>query len=210
MWTFMKAAPWTFVIGGLILVGAVVGVILGIKYKGFWKDRGLMVRDGKQLKWSLEDLPIGVWFDPAFPEFWITAYRWAREHINSKIGREIFTRGIVWDGMLGATFDPAKQITGHVMMLLGEEVGFMHPDHGVTQHRYDPATGRIGSAVVTLPPASVTVVEHARGIALHAILPVLGLDHDETQGSIMHPRLLARPQVITGEDEKLLRKLYGR
>lgn len=204
MWEFIKAYPWTFAVGGLILVGAIVGVIVGVVTKGRWKDAGFMTTDdGKHpLKWALDQFPLSVWIAPELEAAWVDAFKRLRGHVQEVVGRELFDLGTP----IPEGFDTGHMLQGHVALIKGQEVG-SGDFHASTILKWDTRTGALISAVVKLPwPIAKSYVWP---VMLHEVGGhVLGLDHDEHVSSVMHPRIQNRPQGYTDKDKELLRATY--
>ena len=201
MWTFMKSAPWTFGIGAVIFVVAIVGVIVGVITKGRWIDRGLMkTKDGKPIKWPLEVLPLGVWLAHDLHPDYAALWPPLRDYLNKLVGRDMFDLGT----QAPPELDLDRLPSGTGMIAIRDDNG-MEPDKGSTVFKYD-VNGALLSAVITIPEARP---ESAKKILLHELLHALGLDHDESVSSIMNPTLQARPQEMSDADRNLLKKVYG-
>jgi len=198
---FMKANWIMVLIGGLVFVGAGVGVVIGVLTRGGWADRGLMkTRGGKPLKWALESFPLTIWLHPDLPAVYVRAYNVARMYINKHAGRKLLDFGT----LAPSNFQYELLGEGHVAIAMAEDVGSEYPNHGSTVLTTIDKTGRIMSGVVTVPSGREAL---ASPIMLHECFHLLGFDHDEQTSSLMHPRLQARPQEITKKDLALLRKV---
>lgn len=209
MWVWMKSHPWTFIIAGVIALLAVGGVVYALathKRRMRERDRGLMIRDGFELRWTLADIPLAVWFHPELPGVLRDAWEAAAVVFERAVGRAVFMRAVeAPDGLELARLPP-----GNVGVIAGEPKGAMQTDHGRTEHRYDKRDGYIISALVTLPWSANGALQ--RHIAIHEAGHVLGLDHDDRTDSIMFPTLSARqePGKLSELDAERLRKLYRR
>jgi len=208
MFEFMKAAPWTFAVGGVILLLAIVGVVVGVVLKGRWKDSGWMVRDGNALKWDMSDLPIAILLHPDLSEVTkqlVLKLKYHFERIASN--STLFIVGSVspnlnWDQMPPTGF----------LAVIPQSVARESKDSSITlyghcEHRYEKAVGRILSARITLP-SGLKAPELSKVIQ-HELCHALGLGHDEVKESIMHPKIQDRAHVITEHDKQLLRDQYG-
>ena len=211
MWEFVKSNPWMFVVGGAILVTAIIGVIIGIKYKGFWADKGLLERDGHKLKWKPASLPIGVIFHPKLLLAWQATFRGASRRFELSIGRPPFDDGVLAPKNYNIMGPPPA---GFIFVQVAHEgldsevLETTDKGGAVTQHKYERPTGEIKSATVTLPDDSGS---KRMEMMVHELGHVLGLDHDERRESIMYPTL--NEQLDSGQlseaDAKLLKGLYG-
>lgn len=200
MINLIKSNPWTFAIGGAVLLAALAGVIIAVVTKGRWEDRGLMkTADGKPYKWSRENFPLGVWLHPGLPDAYYEAFQAARNFIHQHAGAVIFDQGTE----LPADFDIARLGEGQIVIAMSDVANPDRPDHGNTALTVMP-TGEIKRAVVSLPPARNAV---AKPITLHELMHTLGYDHDEGESSLMSPRLSARPQQITDLDKARLKSV---
>lgn len=209
MWEWMKSHPWTFVIAGviaLLAVGCVIYALATHKRRMAERDRGLMVRDGHELRWALRDLPLAVWFDPDLPMSLRVSWELAAAVFERAVGRALFIRGVTAPAALALERLPK----GNVAVRAAEASGPLEPDHGTTDIRHDKRNGEILSALVTLPwPLDANLQKH---VCIHEIGHVLGLDHDDgRRDSIMYPKLSVRvePGKLTERDAELLTGLYG-
>ncbi|HEU4368460.1 MAG TPA: matrixin family metalloprotease, partial [Methylomirabilota bacterium] len=84
-----------------------------------------------------------------------------------------------------------------------------HPGH--TRHEYDPRTGLVNAAVVTVPGAARAdlIAPLLPLIALHEMAHVLGVGHSQDQLSVMYPRLASVGQRLTAEDRRAVRRAAG-
>lgn len=193
---FIKAYPWTFAVGGLILLVAIVGVVVGVVTRGRWVDRGFMERDGHKLKWLVSDLPLVVIQHPALSLFWAKAYIAAVRRISEATGRHFFMLSLF---QIDKSYDWGRSPpAGHVTLRLSDD------EDGHTKHKYERDTGRILSAEVSVPEDAKYMVS----LMLHELCHALGLDHDESTSSIMYPTLESgrAPGELSEADIKRLRR----
>lgn len=206
MWEFIKSAPWTWAVGGLIFIGAVVGVIYGIATRGGWEDRGFMKVDGQPLRWLKENLPITALVHPELPLGWNASYQAAASRINGAVGLTLF------DPMPQMP-PPGYNINGPVpagfILIWGREpAGELQVDHGHADLRWRQDDKSIYAATVSVPLEAPQRV----ALMLHELGHVLGLEHDDDNlGSIMYHRLSERvtPGEVTEADAARLRKAYS-
>lgn len=180
---------------GIFLVVAVVGVVYGVVTGGGWRDRGLMVRDGVRLRWASHRIPLGL-AAPDIPYEVDLAIADAISAFAEVIGREVFVRHV-------RPTDSAGQTEGAdvVVNMSGVDFG------GSANLEYDERTGEIRRVDVTIANGlSLDLLPRA---VLHELGHALGLDHDESRASVMHPVLDRRPATLTDRDRALFRKLYG-
>lgn len=205
IWASNIGGKLTLIIGAIILVGAIGGVIYAVITKGGWEDRGFMKGpDGKPTKWRKEDLPLTVWVSPALHEAYLKLLGVVSNTFKEVIGREVFT--FIPAG--GVKLEVEKLLRGHVAVRDDEG---LEPNHGFARYVIAP-DGYMKSCLVQLPEAhaeSSDTPDKGLKITLHEFCHVLGLEHDESIASIMHPNVQQRPQELTDQDKKLLRKTYG-
>jgi hypothetical protein len=208
MINFIKSAPWTFAIGGVILLLAIVGVVVGVVLKGRWEDNGWMMREGKELKWAIASLPIVILLHPDLSELAKKLVQELKDHFERIAGNSgLFMMGSVprmlnWDHM-----PPTGFLAVIPCSAARESKDSLTTLYGHCEHRYEKAAGRILSARITLP-SGLKASELAKVIQ-HELCHALGLGHDEVRDSIMHPKIQNRAQVITEHDKQLLRDQYG-
>lgn len=186
-----------------VFVAAIVGVVLGIVLKGNRKDRGLMVREGKPLRWSPALHVIEVWFHPLLDVKWFAAFLRARLILNIAIGRQFIDQGEI--RQRSEPWEPLP--LGCLFFAPGREGDKFDDLHAYTEHEYEKTTGHIVTATVTLLPDAKGFHD---SIMLHEMGHVLGLDHDEAEDSIMFPSTVARPQGLSQADTKLLKATYAK
>lgn len=177
---------------------------------GFWtwvrsilsNDRGFLVRDGHELHWP--HLPVTV---VVMPDAWDAAYgvvRRACDAFNAAIGRDAFVGP---DEAIPSMVDAFASLRPMLRNVVLVGLADIDDSHGHTDHRFDSRSGAIWSALVTLPR---NMGERAYPVTLHEFGHVLGLDHDDSQRSIMYPQTSARGQVVTQSDNGRLKAVYGR
>lgn len=202
MIAFFVALPLWMKIGIPVFFVVVIALlVVAIKYKGFWKDRGLMkTKDGKPIHWELSALPIPLLFHPSLPQQYVDEVRRIVRELSIITGNQIFDLGTYVDPNL---INFAKLPRHHI----GIEVGITD-QIGSTDLKWDERTGYMLTALIILPPRRYEVIgkviKHELGG--HS----LGFDHDESTTSIMHPQLQSRPQYFTSSDVKLRKQYYGK
>lgn len=200
MWEFIKSAPWTFAIFGVVLLAAIVLVVVGVVTRGRWTDRGFMrTADEKHaLRWAVNRFPLTAWFDAELTDEWRYAFTLLRGELKKVTGRDVFDIGTTIPEAMG--FDVEMLGQGQVAFVVGESAS--------TELKWDTRTGAIRSAVVRLPKLDGLSLK-VWPIMLHEGCHVLGLDHDEHVSSVMHPQIQNRPQSLTDHDAALLKRTYG-
>lgn len=205
MWEWIKAAPWTWGIGITAFVIAVVGVIVAIVKKGFWKDHGMMKSEktGKPLRWETGRLPIGVMYAVDVDLRWLTLWRQAVAYFQMAVSRRTLFMRLVEGPHVNAD---AWLPVGY--LLIRQDVAQRNP---TTEHRYDLETGIIGKARLTLPPWDDVHSALRMPALMHEVGHILGLAHDEHPESIMYYQLpLDRvPGKLSSADKALLNKWYA-
>jgi hypothetical protein len=205
MWDFIKSAPITFTIAGIIFLLAIVGVVVGVVLKGRWKDLGLIEREGKKLHWGKGFIPLSIIFHPALSLHWRATFVGASMRFKQAIGKDLFKAINTPDDY---RFDlPPTMGSGIVVIQPKEPTGALQTDTASTEHRWDRDTGLIGAATITVPAE----LQIRMPIMLHELGHVLGLAHDEHPSSIMFPVInrLTTPGQVSKNDVDLLKKLYG-
>jgi hypothetical protein len=196
MWAFVKSAPWTFGIGAAILLLSIAGVIIGVVTRGRWKDRGLLVGNGRPLKWPKESLPLPVWYAPGIAESWLDAWMTAAADLSRAAERPLFMHPI--------EAIPEMRLESASGIVLQDDGG-LDPDRGHTELHWDQ-DGNLIRALITLSEAHA---DKRGAIMLHEAGHALGLDHDEQRDSIMYPTLQTWPKLLSQADQDLLRRIYG-
>jgi hypothetical protein len=201
MWQFIKSSPWTWAVAGVILILAAIGIIVGVVTKGRWKDRGFMVRDGNRLCWEVNAFPIGVILHGDLSRSIIEIIK----DVTNKFSVVIKNRNLfLITELMVPKFDWASfPPDGYISIVLGPGIG---SSKGITEHHYVRENGRILSAKITIP--AIYNKDTLDRIITHEFGHALGLDHDESVMSIMHPLIKNRPQKLTPHDTKLLRTTY--
>lgn len=165
----------------------------------------LMVREGRELRWNRERMPLALYVDASAAAWWLPLTA-AVAAANVSAGRKLllypeeplreirdaFTAGGA-DGVPGAVY-----VTGD---------GAALATHGDTDVRFDQRAGLIRNALVRLPAAPPA---WAPAMALHELGHALGLDHDHGPGSVMGARLSGRESPrFSPATVDLLRRVYG-
>lgn len=180
---------------GVVLVVAAVGVVYGIVTGGGWLDRGLMVRDGVRLRWATYRIPLGLATSDV-PREVDLAVADAISAFADAVGREVFVRHVRMRE--GAAFTDGADV---VVGVGGLDVG------GSAELDFDELTGEIRRVDVEIANGlSLDLIPRA---VLHELGHALGLDHDESSSSVMHPTLSTRPSALSDSDRLLLRRTYG-
>ena len=203
MWEFMKAEPIMFIVGGVILLLAIVGVIVGVVLKGRWEDRGLMERDGKKLRWG--SVPVFVVFHPELSLQWQATFVGAAQRYKKSVGFDLFT---AIQAPPGYNFDqPPPLGAGLIVICPKDSTGDMQSDSASFEPRYNKETGIIFGGTLTVP----SPLQIRMPVMLHELGHGLGLAHDEQTSSIMYPNLSERvdPGTLSESDIDLLKKIYG-
>lgn len=195
-WVFMKAAPWTFAVGGLILAGAIAGVIYGVLKQ---YDRGFMVKDGKTLHWSKKDVPIV--FAYTIPFYMVILQKVIAE-INVFCGKEIINPTLV-----SLSDGNSFQMNTTINVLVDLDTTLPKHVGGQTKLNWDKRTGELLAAYINLPEQMVNTSPYV--IIAHEVGHSLGLDHDDKSESMMHEKVSGRKQNFTKADKKRLRKRYA-
>lgn len=179
-------------IGATILLLAIAGVVYGVLTGGGWIDRGLMLRDGVRLRWPPHRIPLIVRVEDV-PDEVRGAVEGAISEIVSAVGREIMR-----------SYDPSPilslAVAPDVSVFVGGVDAGGTADLTILENRIVAVEITISNTLeLALLPRAV----------LHELLHALGLDHDESRSSVMHPELSTRPSRLTFSDVALLRRIYG-
>jgi hypothetical protein len=204
---FMKANPWTFAVAGVILTGAIVGVIIGMVTKGGWRRSGLLRRGGKDLRWAKDVFPIPVFYHRSLPLSAAAAFDvWANK-LAKAVGKRLFMRSepapIGWQTEqwppYGTVFvQPADEPTVEDDVI-DDKVG------GWTRLRWEKETGAIRAAIVGLVLDGPLLLERTG----HEVGHTLGLDHTESRTLMYHQLALTATGVeFSDENSELLKKEY--
>ncbi|MCP4549497.1 MAG: matrixin family metalloprotease [bacterium] len=178
-----------YLIGGGAIFLALIGAVIYAVVRN--QDRGLMVVDGKPIAWHRGSIPIAIYVHQGVAAEWM-------QTLFAVVGEfGVFMRPErTWDGL---RVDPAPR--GSIMF---EQAPVQNP----STHLRHP-DGEIISANTMFPPAERFAADQRNKIVLHELGHALGLDHDDSTSSIMHPQLSDCAQALTESDRELLRRLYG-
>ena len=183
-------------------VVAVLTALITIPYAVITRegDEGLMILNGKELRWDKKDLPVGCFHDSTeVTSLHLGYYNAAREEINKRVGMTLLRPCVPW--ML---LSIPVHIKGAVTLRVNQPVDKEHFG-GTTRHNYDKRTGRILSVSVRISPgAPPHLLEY---IWLHEMGHVVGLTHDRTEDSIMYPYVKEGTK-LSNKDAKVLQSAY--
>lgn len=198
-WNFVKAYPWTFGLGGAILLTAIVGVIYAAVVRS--GDLGFMMRDGCELKWDRGDIPVPCFHTKDLPEEYLVAFERGRKRASDLLGFQITSSCVPWS--LQEVFEEVPAGIVYLRVKNASESVLV----AQTRHLYDKRSGRILSAEVIfafeLDPTYLDVV------VLHEFGHVLGLEHDRERSSVMHPTVVDRSADLTSKDVVRLKEVYA-
>lgn len=197
-WNFVKAYPWTFGVGGAILLTALVGVIYAAIVRP--GDLGFMVRDGHELKWNRGDIPVPCFYAKDFPEEYLVAFERGRKRACDLLGFQIVSSCVPW------SLNEALEEVPAGIVYLGFKNTFESVSVAQTRHLYDKRSGRILSAEVIF--ADEIDLTYLYVVALHELGHVIGLDHDRERYSVMYPVVVDRSTYFTSKDVDRLKEVY--
>jgi len=209
MWEFVKSAPWTWAVGALIFVSAIVGVVWGVVRH---HDRGFMKRGTNTLQWGKSDIPLKIKYTRQVHSTYVELAKLCTAQLNNRLGKLIF------DPVLDR-YEDSGNLTKIDVLLDKLDIPFSAveaPDGSVRVEDnvggrtdvYDNA-GRIVLAKVLMPDpakgwANGTMLTHLR----HELGHALGLDHDDKKDSVMHQVSEQRTKDFTASDLDRLKKTY--
>lgn len=208
-WQFIKNNKWMFIIGATIIVVAAVTIIYAVAtHEG---DVSFAVRDGHQLRWKKEGLPVGCFYEEGFAQ--LQQYDAARKIFNTSTGLQLLSPCMPWRINKPMPHHIIGTLTLHVgkppsAQKDGIEVDDPFKSHpgAVTELKYDKRTGELQSAATYIDPAAPKdELEH---IWVHEMGHVLGLDHDRLKDSVMYPTLDSRGRKPSAPDVKALQGAY--
>jgi len=190
-----------FGIGGVVVVAAIAGVIVGIALKGRWRDNGFMrTAEGQLIHWRPSE-SLTIWYRSDLSAEYVRALGAATRLLNGIVGRDLFSEIVPAPKTFRFDMNPPA---GAGMIAICDDNGD-DPTHGSTELADD--AGVIQWAKMTLPENARS--DQIPGIVLHELCHALGLDHDESVQSIMYYRLQDRPQELSQADRDLLRGYYA-
>lgn len=199
VWSKNVAGKLTLILGGLVLLGALVGTTYAVVTRP--GDLTFMQREGHELRWERSDLPVDCFYLPAVTDAYLAAYGRERASLREAAGGELLGPCVPW------RLDPPEHAPdGSLLLRLRPEEGTAHGAE--TRHRFDKRSGRILSADVALDrglPADLL-----DRVVLHELGHVLGLDHDRESSSVMFEVASGRPKALSGRDVDALVDAYVR
>jgi hypothetical protein len=176
-----------------------------LEAEGWPADRGRAAGadldgDGRPNDLHWPALPVIVYESPRLPATWALAWRAAADQLELELARTVFLDAGPADELtrIRVEVGGGQPVNGLYVSGSGED-----PRHGTTTLSRWP-DGQIRTAVIELPAAGAPPDRAAR-VALHEALHALGLGHDASARSIMHPTAgptLPRATIV------LLRRVY--
>lgn len=200
---FIKSAPWTFVGAAAIIVAALVGTLYAVLTQ---QDRGFMSRDGKRLRWGLDDIPLKVAYTSVVPSEYLLDAHGATTVINniSRPNKVISQNFSEWD--VDTVGDAINEVAPSKIHILFDMLPENAKPGGHAELRWDERDGTVLACHIKMRPGLEgqqrrTAVTHEFG---HALL----LAHDDKKSSVMHPHAGSRAKDFTSGDVERLRKEY--
>lgn len=166
----------------------------------------LTAADGRAYHWGR--FPLTLYVDGSAEE-WVPELAQAVDDLEHAAGRKLFNRpplNPLPEVRRLFDLDPRwfKWPTDSVLVTVEPA---MRPEHpGSTFHEFDPKTGRVNAARVTLAPMAAVEGRWALH-ALHEMGHVVGLAHSPDTLSVMHRYVSASNQRLTPADVRALRSL---
>jgi hypothetical protein len=153
-------------------------------------DRGFMVRDGHELKWAKQHIPIEVYVDSK-ASLWLDLVRDTVEDINGSVGFRLLNLAIVTIPDIVEIFTTSRRgyYQGGLLVTTGAQPGKAHADLN-----YDKRTGQIRNVLVQVPHGDPG--KFPPEALLHDFIHGCGLDHDDVRESVMREKIVAGEHVV--------------
>lgn len=189
----------TLLAGAALVLAAIVAVILWAKDKG---DRGALAA---LKKW-----------DPTWPPITITLHEDLAGAQWKNFVVALHAAVLFWNGETELPlFAPLEDLgTGRGVVPVIPKAAIVGDTKGEglasTKLTFN-AEGVIESAVIYVDRRKISKLtpDQLERVAAHELGHVLGLDHDESSWSVMHPRATSAPLELSKKDRRLLRAAYG-